>query len=924
MSINIFSFLLISWNDLAIMSEVGSINSTTEITVDDELKLKDNHANISIGILGSQNNNETFIIPKTHDMIATLFNPKISKSPIDKLIILILSSYILLFLTINYGSDKKFNSYTSTIFISLFAFWRIAYNVGIGWLLDNQSKHKTLIKWAIKYDLFSKNEKGTKNWLQNFIQYDLKVKMNSNDIYEVPIEFNTWILFRHFVDLVLMSDFICYFLVVCSCFNFEGFNQPLYLIVFRLAIGILLNLFNLWVKMDAHRVVQDYAWYWGDFFFLQDINLTFDGVFEMAPHPMYSIGYAGFYGAALISSSYKVLIISVLAHICQFLFLIIVENPHIEKIYNPKPIRRLSSSIVNENENEIDIDEEKDLIKPMVIFYNFHLLRQSDILTLIVCIQTLLLIFLPQSNFFNRLLFLNAIFWKLWHFFGLGYILSKQSSSFLWTKYFLKFGYTKKQSFNQWQILYNFTIILSYSSFFIILIREIINPNDHSNLHSLDLKLSYTIGLFLISLQIWTSYSIFESLGDYGWFYGDFFHNNTNNNYNKLSYSGIHRYLNDPERWFGIAGIWGCVIICNSIKTFIIALLWTFGQIFFLQFIEQPHMKKIYGDQIRLEAGVVKSIKSLKTKRVLSFSEPFTKKVKDLQGSVDKVFNETINAVEEFINENKPKLSAAVGTVGVSQTKIKLLKEYPTRLTISISNINGNSKLDKDLDISKYKLNISTISSTPTLNFNIGDPIKLNWEADPNHSPTDWIGVYRVIDNQSNEITTVSSEGKWVPIDPDAYDEDIIPPKPPLNEKNGTVTFSSSVLPWEEGTYEFRYHHNGKHKVLAISQTFKIIIPKFKIDKSTPKETSNKLLPFIINAFDVSKDEPPKNIFEFWQLQNVEDSKVVKRLIYFIKESCGYELSKEVLYSDKNILQMSERLHKIHDVLKPFVQLEED
>jgi phosphatidylethanolamine N-methyltransferase len=148
-------------------------------------------------------------------------------------------------------------------------------------------------------------------------------------------------------------------------------------------------------------------------------------------------------------------------------------------------------------------------------------------------------------------------------------------------------------------------------------------------------------------------------------------------------------------------------------------------------------------------------------------------------------------------------------------------------------------------DISKYNLSHYSISILPptaesatseglnlpdsprsTLRFYLGSPIMITWEAPENHSPSDWIGIYRQGANQSKLVTRVASQGKWWGVCRDEWDGDKFVEREGSKEHtlatHGTITFSDKKLPWTTGTYEFRYHHDGKHNVMTISRPFEV------------------------------------------------------------------------------------------------------
>lgn len=216
-------------------------------------------------------------------MVSQLLSPTQPKNISDIFIVGSLIAQILTLFLLPSG-------FKAPVFAILFTFWRACYNAGIGWLLHQQSNYNTLVEWAKKTKVFEdpKTGRNPRPWLYKLLKREMETKIpNDYDFQSAPIEYNTWLTFRRVVDLILMNDFISYCLFAIACAGRPADEGAMMTFV-RWMAGMGLFMFNVWVKLDAHRVVKDFAWYWGDFFYLIDQDLTFDGVYEIAPHPMYS------------------------------------------------------------------------------------------------------------------------------------------------------------------------------------------------------------------------------------------------------------------------------------------------------------------------------------------------------------------------------------------------------------------------------------------------------------------------------------------------------------------------------------------------------------------------------------------------------------------------------------------------------------
>lgn len=564
-----------------------------------------------------------------------------------------------------------------------------------------------------------------------------------------------------------------------------------------------------------------------------------------------------------------------------------MENPHIEKTYNPPAPRRKSqlqeapqldddaSSMAGSVFTDIDQGStDRPLVQPLDPWNSVHFSSM-----LLVFYLGVLALLMPSTPIYQALFVTHALLWRLWYTIGIGAVLAGQSKNKSYVRHFLKFGETREDAWRQWKGVYFVSLSMTHASFVAAAWKmyQLPSPDERMALFR------HTVGIMLVALQVWTAFSIYESLGEFGWFYGDFFFDLPSPH---LTYSGIYRYLNNPERLIGCAGIWGIVLMASSSPIFLLGLFSHVCALLFLNLVEGPHMRKLYGSQIRHEAGVAKTIRK-------AMPPPVANQVRMFQGSVDKIVAEAAEFVEELLERSGPRFSKAVmGVMKDTQARFT-----PARLAIELLSDRDSAAVVHDIE--KYSLSIDNAvpqEGIETLAVPFGDAIRVTWTAPANHSSKDWIGLYKVGENNSRDVSSIASMGRWIAVCKDEYDiksadEGIIS----SDEKNdsipdsvvGKVEFRGDKSYWKNGVFEFRYHHDGKHSVMAISRPFEICVEKVGFDDddirggSARNTVERHLMPVVQKCFD-DQELAPIDVDEIFG--GVVDDTCSRRIVYAIKE----------------------------------------
>lgn len=152
--------------------------------------------------------------------------------------------------------------------------------------------------------------------------------------------------------------------------------------------------------------------------------------------------------------------------------------------------------------------------RDLIVFKNFDLCRSTDLASAVLMIYSVITPLIIGGKMGTAFAVAQAIFWRLFHTYGLGALLHAQSESKWFTRHFVKWGGGVDQAFQNWKSIYNLSLSMTYITFSVACWEMYSLPTNWTYGTTL---LRHTLGFGFIFLHIWTAVSIYEVLGDYGW-----------------------------------------------------------------------------------------------------------------------------------------------------------------------------------------------------------------------------------------------------------------------------------------------------------------------------------------------------------------------------------------------------------------------
>lgn len=599
---------------------------------------------------------------------------------------------------------------------------------------------------------------------------------------------------------------------------------------------------------------------------------------------MYSIGYLAYYGLSLIVGSEFLFFVSLAAHACQFGFLLLFEQEHIERLYLTR--KPLTSHTLDHDKKvlQVKLFGKRDLI----VLFQFDHFRSKDLALFALGAYLSLSILTASSDWVG---ISSVVGWRIFHSFGLGLALRAQSNDRWLERHFVRdYAYDKEgdatvDCFENFKSTYNLSLCMTYLSFISLAARLYSLPG--SDPFSATRQ---ALGVVLVLVHVWSALSSFEALGPAGFFYADFFFDTRS----ELVTENIYRFLNSPELSLGGAAPFGLALISGSKLLAALALFGLMSHWWFLQAVEHPHVRKKY-DKVREHAGVSKTLRQVAAPHARRLSS-VTKSARELSGSLDKIIDEAGEAVKAFVSKSQPYLQ---------ETKI-LLERSGERMVIS--------RVANDLasyDRNQYSIKLKGKQTW----FQLGEPITIEYSAAEHHSIKDWVGLYRVGASSSDKLTTVSSQGRWLGIaQADWQGDHFIHNNTHRHDvMQGILTFANDKLAWTVGQYEFRYHHDGKHSVMTTSQPFEIQVarPTDQQSATAIRQSLNLILAHCLECPPQSADRPgddaPPDTPEADTFA-VYDHKEAERVSYAIKQAFDVDLSSQVILASPNTAKLVLRI----------------